>query len=176
MKSNPSIKEQYTEYLRGLGAEILPIRSEWEVVRYQKLESELLGGGILISVVYRDKKGNYSFSSDIAHRLFYQWWENRNQTKQKENPMSKANNYEIHRCQYVKESGEQSERRLVVIAQPNPNLYAYDVTEMGTPDIIELQSLLRRHKAELAALNLPFKSFKPAGLTVLEIERETVNS
>jgi hypothetical protein len=76
-----------------------------------------------------------------------------------------SSEYKVSNFNYTKSSGETSERELIVMSKPNANLMALDVTEATPEQVKALLDTLNRHKAELAALNPSWKSFKPEGLS-----------
>jgi len=78
--------------------------------------------------------------------------------------------------EYTKDSGEVSDRRVLIVSEARENHLCYDVTDMGTVDLLRLQRIneyLKLAKEDMLEnfeqdtgikLDKLWRSFKPSGI------------
>lgn len=76
---------------------------------------------------------------------------------------------------YTKDNGDESQRTIVEVTKPTPNIGGYDISEMSSEDYaffaVEYNALMDMHKEALVSLlnkydlNHSYKMFKPANMS-----------
>lgn len=72
--------------------------------------------------------------------------------------------YEVRKIKYTKDSGDVSEREVIIMSEPHTNVMAIDLSGLSAEQVKLIQDELREHAESMKALGVAWKSFKPNNL------------